>query len=257
MLESRAPLVSTDAHDQAGRGPRRNDAARAATPTASTAPARAEPAGLSGPKLGSRRCAQATKCTASWAALARARRAQPRTVEKGRPTRTAAVRAPAPPARATSARPITATVSTRRHSTRSGSNTCVLGQPRQRPRRGRSSTGPASERTNRGRAKDHGAKTPPQDGQLTRPATRSASTLAVSFSTMSTDASGITQRALSYSAKRKREGPYAYKDLLTLLLPGTTPQARVWSTTCSRSMSLCQRAVLKECVAQHPAGAAP
>jgi hypothetical protein len=44
VLESKPPPVSTDAHDHAGRDPNRNDAARAATPTASSASATAEPA---------------------------------------------------------------------------------------------------------------------------------------------------------------------------------------------------------------------
>ena len=40
VLDSNRPTVSTDTHDHAGRGPSRNDAARAATPIASSASAR-------------------------------------------------------------------------------------------------------------------------------------------------------------------------------------------------------------------------
>ena len=101
MLDSGAPPLSTDAQDQAGRGLMRNEAARAAAPMASTASARAEPPGRAGPKSGSKRCAQARKCTASSPARDRARRSHPRTVEKGRPTRTATLRHPVPLAAAT------------------------------------------------------------------------------------------------------------------------------------------------------------
>lgn len=53
VLETNLPTVSTDAHDHGDRGPNRNDAARAATPTASTASANTPPAGATTPKFGS------------------------------------------------------------------------------------------------------------------------------------------------------------------------------------------------------------
>lgn len=51
--------------------------------------------------------------------------------------------------------------------------------------------------------------------------------------------------------KRKREGPCAYRDILTLSPPGTTPQARGPKSPSYSSVSLNQAAVLNERVAQH------
>lgn len=45
VLDSNLPAVNTDAHDHGGRDPNRNDAARAATPIASTPSATLLPAG--------------------------------------------------------------------------------------------------------------------------------------------------------------------------------------------------------------------
>lgn len=84
VLESNRPAVNTDTHDHPGRGPRRNDAARAATPTASTASAHAEPAGATPAKFGSNRSAHTVKCAATRPTATRKRRSQPRTVEAGR-----------------------------------------------------------------------------------------------------------------------------------------------------------------------------
>lgn len=136
VLASRRPAVRTDTHDHGGRGPSRNDAARAATPIASTASATCEPVGAVGGSIGSRRCAHAAKNTAARDATARNRRSHPRTVEGGRSTRSAALRWPAPAAASVNAAPITATVSTRRPSTASGSSSCVERHERHRARRG-------------------------------------------------------------------------------------------------------------------------
>lgn len=54
MLASNRPTLSTDAHDHGARGPSRNDAARAATPTASTASASRELPGAIGGAIGSK-----------------------------------------------------------------------------------------------------------------------------------------------------------------------------------------------------------
>ena len=96
MLDSSPPAVSTDAHDHAGRGPNRNDAARAATPTAPTASPSTEPAGPTGPRFGSSTWAHITKWADARAATAAKRRNQPRTVDAGRPTVSAAWRCPEP-----------------------------------------------------------------------------------------------------------------------------------------------------------------
>jgi hypothetical protein len=55
------PAVSTEAHHHAGRGPSRSKATRAATPIASTASATGEPAGRTGPGIGSKPCAHGEK----------------------------------------------------------------------------------------------------------------------------------------------------------------------------------------------------
>jgi hypothetical protein len=60
-------------------------------------------------------------------------------------------------------------VSTRRANTASGNNTCVNLHERHRDRRGRSATGPASERRTRQRANPQPPNTPPHDGHPTAP----------------------------------------------------------------------------------------
>lgn len=92
MLANNRPTVSTDTHDHGGRGPSRSDAARAATPIASSASDTSEPAGSIGANITSKCCAHAEKWAATRAATARNRRNQPRTVEAGRSARTAAAR---------------------------------------------------------------------------------------------------------------------------------------------------------------------
>lgn len=81
VLDNNLPALSTDAHDHAGRGPRRSDPARAANPIASTASATGLPAGSDAVRFGSSRCAQARKWAATRAGADRKRRSQPRTVE--------------------------------------------------------------------------------------------------------------------------------------------------------------------------------
>ena len=80
-----------------------------------------------------------------------------------------------PAARNASAAKITGAAYRRRDSSQAGSSTCDRPQPRQTPRRGRSSADPASIATRRGRACPHGRSLPPHQ-QARRPALRRAST---------------------------------------------------------------------------------
>ena len=70
-------------------------------------------------------------------------RSQPRTVEAGRPSRSAITRCPAPAAFASSARPITSPASARRARHHAGSSTIVAPHPRHRDRRGTSHACPS------------------------------------------------------------------------------------------------------------------
>ena len=216
MLANNAPTVSTDTHDHAGRGPSRNDAARAATPIASSASPRTEPAGSIDDRFGSNTCAQTPKCTAIRAATVLKRRSHPRTVDAGRPTTKAALRCPAPAAAIATARPITATVSTRRPNTTSANKTWVFPHDRHRPRRGRSSTTPPSSRTRRRRANDQQASLPPHTGHEIAPATKSASTRSGSFSTMSTDALRHLREDPLVLDQEIARGSLREQDILTL-----------------------------------------
>jgi hypothetical protein len=210
VLANNRPAVSTDAHDHGGRGPRRSDAARAATPIASTASATPDPAGATGPNIGSKRCAHAINSAAARAATARNRRSQPRTVEAGRPTSSAALPYPPPAAAQRNAAPITATVSTRRANTTSGNNTCVDPHERHRARRGRNATGPDSDRNTRHRANPHRPNTPPHDGHLTTPDAKSLSTSSGSLLTINTmPLRHHPEDPLVIPAKERRGGPYA------------------------------------------------
>lgn len=92
VLARSLPALSTDTHDHAGRIPRRSDAARAATPMASSASATGDPAGRSAPRFGSSAWAQALKWAATRAVAATNRRSHPRTVEGGRSTHAATLR---------------------------------------------------------------------------------------------------------------------------------------------------------------------
>lgn len=94
-------------------------------------------------------------------------RSQPRTVAAGTSRSAPMTRCLAPPARATSAAPITFTAYARRASTVTGSNTCVARQPEHRARRGRST--PARPRTPRARAHPQQRSTPEQSGHSTWP----------------------------------------------------------------------------------------
>lgn len=88
MLESNAPAVNTDAHDHAERiTPKRNDAARAAKPTASSASTGAEPHSSGNDPPGASTDNQRVKCARTVSAHRRKRRRQPRTVPDGTPRR--------------------------------------------------------------------------------------------------------------------------------------------------------------------------
>ncbi len=90
MLDNKAPAVNADAQDHAGRMlPRRNDAARAANPIASSASAAAKPVSWRAGRPGDNTTNQRVKCaqiaTAEWRNLRR----HPRTVSGGMPKRSA------------------------------------------------------------------------------------------------------------------------------------------------------------------------
>ena len=87
MLDSNAPAVNTDAHDHAGRIPKRNDAARAANPTAPSASTTAEPHSSGNGRPGANTNNQRVKCARTASAHRRNRRRQPLTVSAGTPKR--------------------------------------------------------------------------------------------------------------------------------------------------------------------------
>lgn len=182
MLESNLPAVNADTHDHAGRGPRRNDAARAAEPIASNASPRLEPTTTGAAVPGINTNNQRVKCARTASAQRPKRRHQSRTVSHGTPRRSANLTRASSECSDNTA-PITSTESRRRNKHTSGSNTCVAPQPLHRPRRGRN---PCPSRKTRHNANPHGPNTTPQPGQQNRPATRSASTPTGSFLTMST-----------------------------------------------------------------------
>ena len=144
--------------------PNRRRTAADPAPTAATASAKAEPAGATGAGSASNSCTNRVNTAQIRSALAAIRANQPRTVEVGRPTRTATRRYPHPRARASNAAPITSTPSARRDNTVNGDNTCVRPHETHIDRRGvRRSTGPTehgSARSVRGRARPHGRSTP-------------------------------------------------------------------------------------------------
>jgi hypothetical protein len=185
-VASRPPPVSDEANLHGGRGPNRRTAAAAAAPIAPTASANAEPAGATGPSIGSNATAQRVKCSRIRSAIAPNRRSQPRTVAAGTPRRAAIGRCPDPAAFATNASPMSATASRRRARPSSGSSTCVDPQPVQRPRRGRNRRVPARLRSSRSRAQPHRRRLVAHTGHTRRPATKSASTTTGSTPTMST-----------------------------------------------------------------------
>ncbi len=88
MLDSNAPAVNAEAHDQAGRMiPRCNVAARAANPIASNASAAFDPVGSGGGRPGAKANNQRVKWARIASAQRRNRRRHPRTVTAGTPRR--------------------------------------------------------------------------------------------------------------------------------------------------------------------------
>jgi len=153
-------------------------------PTTPTAPNRPVTAAVAAPNAASRsRHGQPSAVGTGWSTPARmatcsrysrvlskraaATRSQPRTVSAGTPSFSPIRRCPAPPARATSAAPITSTAYPRRDSTVTGSSTWVTKQAGHRARRGRNQ--PGSPRTRRSRAHPHGRSAAGQSGHSTRP----------------------------------------------------------------------------------------
>lgn len=131
----------------------RRATAPAAARIAATASAITDPAGAGNTGSASTPHNNAVNTSRNGPARIRNRRSQPRTVASDRPNQQAIRRCPTPCAARTSAAPITATVSARRTSKPTGSNTWVRPHPAQRARRGRSRhrTSPTS-RTTRTRA---------------------------------------------------------------------------------------------------------
>ncbi len=92
MLERSRPSLAEDANDHGAIGPRRNEAARAASAIASTASPSDVAVGATAANIGSRLWANTVNHTRIASALAAKQRNQPRTVEAGAPTNTAAAR---------------------------------------------------------------------------------------------------------------------------------------------------------------------
>lgn len=120
MLDNNAPAVNADAHDHAGRIPRRNDAARAAAPIASRASTHTEPTATSAGPPGASASNHRPKCDRIAPAQRRNRRTHPRTVSAGTPNLPATFSWLSP---ADNAAPITPAESRRRSKHTSGNNT--------------------------------------------------------------------------------------------------------------------------------------
>jgi len=118
-------------------------AAAAAAATAATASPSGDPAGAGSGGSVTRPAASAVNTDRTCSARAVNARSQTRTVEAGRPSRSAITRCPDPAAFASSASPITSAASARRARHQAGSSTCVAPHPRHRDRRGTSTTCPS------------------------------------------------------------------------------------------------------------------
>ena len=184
----------------------RERTAQAAPITADTASANGETAGSGG--TGSTPTSTNSPVNQHRTASARPAntRSQPRTVSTGNPSRAAITRAPAPAAFAASAAPITSTTSARLTSANTGRRTCETLHATHRDRRGRTTTGPAADRSDRVRAHPQRHNTPAQPGHRNAPLPSPASTTAVSAPTVSTAPPRATRPSRAHSAKRLREG---------------------------------------------------
>ncbi len=190
VLDNNRPRLADDANDHGPAGPSRNTAARAATPTASTASANTVAAGSIGPSNGSRSCANTVNQTRTMPALTANRRSQPRTVDTGTPTNNAIRRCPQPDAFATSAAPITSTPSRRRNRPSLLINTCVTAHTAHRERRARCRNTTSRQRRTRHRAHPHGHNRPAQSGHPNSPANKARSTSSRSVPTIFNSAPG-------------------------------------------------------------------
>lgn len=85
-LDNSRPRLAIDANDHGATGAIRNDVARAATATASTASPTADPVGAIGANNGSRSWANTVNHTRTCSAFSANRRSHPRTVDTGNPT---------------------------------------------------------------------------------------------------------------------------------------------------------------------------
>ena len=124
MLLNNRPAIVEAANCHASSGPRRSEAARAATPIASTPSPTPLPVAGIAPSNGSKSWASTVNNARTPSATTAKRRSQPRTVANGTPATRAAVRAMLNPfARAVNATPITPTASRRRSSESAGNST--------------------------------------------------------------------------------------------------------------------------------------
>jgi hypothetical protein len=216
---NRRPPVTAAASAQTGSAPtfgQRDRTAVHAPTTAATASANADDVAAGGTGSTPTPTSSAVNVTRTVSARRAKRRSQPRTVSTGRPTTAAAVRAPAPAARAANAAPITETASARLSSVNTGRRTCESPHWPQRDRRGRTTTEPSSSRSVRVRAQPHGRNDPPQPGHVNSPSASRSSTRAASIPTVSTAPPRATRPSRTHSAKRHREG-------LSYALIGTVP----------------------------------
>src|SRR5215204_1373118 len=215
---NRPPQTTAASRHGSHEPPSRRPAARASVPSNSTtAPTRSTV--IPGATNSAPNSAAAAASTASTrSATCPIRRNQPRTVDGGRPTRSAARRCPQPETLASNAAPITVTASARRSSTLAGNSTCVRPQPVHTARRGTSRPSPPTPRS---RAHPHGANRPPQPsaGHRSPPPHSAVSTAELSTPTVITGCTPMHQDGPSVSAKTPGRA-VAYllllQDLLTL-----------------------------------------
>lgn len=207
---SKRPPDTADAHHHGDTTPtdgHRDPAATIDPSTAATASANTVPAAAGGTGSTPVSTSSTVNHPRSTSARPANLRNQPRTVSTGRPSEAAIERAPAPPAFADNAAPITSTRSARRSSANTGSSTCDTRHDEHRARRGRTTTNPATPRNDRSRAHPHGLNKPPQHGHPKPPDTNPASTTTESTPTVSTAPPRATRPSRDVWPKRSPGGP--------------------------------------------------
>jgi hypothetical protein len=152
VLDNNPPPDKRAAIGHGSRSPNRARPALVANPTASMTSPTGDPDGVGGSAADTNTKNHRTKNAASSFALRWNRRSQPRTVDGGRPSRSAIFRWPTPLTCSISAEPITSTLSRRRSRQLSGNNTWVISHDPHRDRRGRNRPSPSTSRIVRHRA---------------------------------------------------------------------------------------------------------